>query len=176
MNESDDELYQKYRSGNRGAFDKLYERFRQPLYNYVRKSVNPNRVDELYQDIWLKVVANANANRDSYQDRSKFRQWLFTCAHNLVVDEYRKNARAELVELNDIATEDQLSDKRVTTALIQALSILPLEQRQAFHLRHELGCSVAEIAEIQECPVESAKSRLRYAYQKLKSELQEFAP
>ncbi len=175
MNASDDDLYQKYRAGNRRAFDELYERFRQPLYNYVRKSVNPDRVDELYQDIWLKVVASANSKRENYQDRARFRQWLFTCAHNLIVDEYRKNARADLVEFSEIATEDQISDEQIAAALNLAIGQLPLEQRQAFHLRHELGCSVAEIAEIQACPVESAKSRLRYAYQKLKGELKEFA-
>lgn len=169
---SDDELFRKYRSGNRRAFDALYDRFRQPLYNYVRKSVRADKVEELYQDVWLKVVAKSS----NYNERGKFRQWLFTCAHNLIVDEYRKSGKAELVEIDEVATQDLIGDEKLGQEIIRALNTLPLEQRQAFHLRHELGCAVAEIAEIQDCPVESAKSRLRYAYQKLKTELQEFQP
>jgi RNA polymerase sigma-70 factor (ECF subfamily) len=169
---SDDELYRRYRAGNGKAFDLLYERYRQPVYNYVRKSISSNKVDELYQDIWVKVVAAAN----NYKDTGKFRQWIFTCAHNLIVDEYRKNARADLVELPDLESRDLVSDDRVRQDIDRVLNELPLEQRQAFHLRHELGCAVAEIAAIQDCPVESAKSRLRYAYQKLKSQLQEYQP
>lgn len=169
---SDDELYRQYRKGNRPAFDALYERFRQPLYNYVRRSVRQNRVDEIYQDIWLKVVASAS----SYKDSGRFRQWVFTCAHNLIVDEYRRAAKAEHVVLPEIETFDAQPDASMEREIAAALKSLPLEQRQAFHLRHELGCSVAEIAEIQNCPVESAKSRLRYAYSKLKAQLKELQP
>lgn len=169
---SDDELYRKYRKGSRSAFDALYERFRQPLFNYVRRSVNPDKVDELYQDIWLKIVASSN----TYKDKGKFRQWLFTCAHNLIVDEYRRNAKADYVVLPELESSDVISDTAVERQVQLALGELPQEQRQAFHLRHELGCSVAEIASIQNCPVESAKSRLRYAYSKLKKELKDLKP
>ena len=169
---SDDELYRKYRLGHRLAFDELYTRFRQPLFNYVRRSVRADRVDEIYQDIWLKVVASAK----TYNDRGKFRQWIFTCAHNLIVDEYRKNSKAEYVTLPDLATKDNPSDAAVSKSIQQALNELPMEQRQAFHLRHELGCSVSDIAQIQDCPIESTKSRLRYAYSKLKTQLKDLKP
>ncbi|MGK0462595.1 MAG: DNA-directed RNA polymerase specialized sigma24 family protein [Candidatus Azotimanducaceae bacterium] len=53
------------------------------------------------------------------------------------------------------------------------LDLLPNEQRQAFYLRHELECSIAEIAEIQACNPEAAKSRLRYAYSKIKIQLED---
>lgn len=169
---SDDELYKKYRSGNGAAFDLLYERYRQPLYNYVRKSVNADKVDELYQDIWLKVVVSTKR----YKDSGRFRQWIFTCAHHLIVDEYRKNSRADYVALPDLESRDVITDEKIAQQIDNALSTLPMEQRQAFHLRHELGCSVAEIANIQECPIESAKSRLRYAYGKLKMQLKDYQP
>lgn len=169
---SDDELYRKYRKGHRSAFDLLYERFRQPLYNYVRRSVRGDRVDEIYQDIWLKVVAS----KASYKDSGRFRQWVFTCAHNLIVDEYRRNAKADHVPLPELESTDLYSDDNIVKEINRAMNELPLEQRQAFHLRQALGCSVAEIAEIQGCPVESAKSRLRYAYSKLKEQLQELKP
>ncbi len=45
---------------------------------------------------------------------------------------------------------------------------LPFEQQQAFYLREESGFSIREIAEIQGISKEAAKSRLRYAYAKLR--------
>ncbi len=163
---TDDELYRRYRSGNRRAFDELYERFRQPLYNYVRRSVSADRVDELYQDIWLKVIATSAR----YQNNGRFRQWVFTCAHHLIVDEYRRSSRGEEVPLPELAAPTKADDE-FKSKIDQAILRLPMEQRQAFYLRHELDCSVAEIAEIQGCATEAAKSRLRYAYAKLKDQL-----
>lgn len=165
---TDDELYRRYRSGNGRAFDELYERFRQPLYNYVRRSIPANRVDELYQDIWLKVIAS----KTRYNDKGRFRQWLFTCAHHLIVDEYRRSSRAEEVPLPELAAPAK-EDREFRSNIDEAILQLPLEQRQAFYLRHELDCSVAEIAIIQECEPEAAKSRLRYAYAKLKTQLKD---
>lgn len=48
---------------------------------------------------------------------------------------------------------------------------LPLDQRQAFYLREEQGFSIKEIAVIQNVTPEAAKSRLRYAYKKLKESM-----
>ncbi len=56
---------------------------------------------------------------------------------------------------------------------MDAVASLPLDQRQAFCLREEQGFSVREIAEIQGINREAAKSRLRYAYGKLRAALQE---
>ena len=53
----------------------------------------------------------------------------------------------------------------------EALKLLPLEQRQAFYMREELTCSIKDIAMIQGCTQEAAKSRLRYAYARLRSSL-----
>lgn len=165
---TDDELYRRYRRGNNQAFDALYARYREPIYGYLRKSLPAHRVEELYQDVWLKVIAAAKR----YNDAGRFRQWIFTCAHHLIVDEYRRASRATEVELSDIADQDNESCSPLLHNLDQALKELPFDQRQTFYLRHELECSVTEIAEIMDCKPEAAKSRLRYAYNKLRDRLE----
>ena len=52
-----------------------------------------------------------------------------------------------------------------------ALATLPTEQRDAFLLQQEAGFSLAEIAELTGARLETVKSRLRYAIQKLRVEL-----
>ncbi|MFT4797560.1 MAG: RNA polymerase sigma-70 factor (ECF subfamily) [Candidatus Azotimanducaceae bacterium] len=170
---TDDDLYRRYCSGNDRAFDQLYVRFKQPIYNYVRKSVPSHRVEELFQDVWLKVIAS----KTRYKDNGRFRQWLFTCAHHLIVDEYRRASKVDEVPFSDKAkvTNNTANESKTNLQrkIDMVLDLLPNEQRQAFYLRHELECSIAEIAEIQACNPEAAKSRLRYAYSKIKIQLED---
>jgi len=53
--------------------------------------------------------------------------------------------------------------------LLQLVAALPDVQRQAFLLRHEAGMSLADIAGAMSSGAETAKSRLRYAMQRLRS-------
>jgi RNA polymerase sigma-70 factor (ECF subfamily) len=57
------------------------------------------------------------------------------------------------------------------SAVLAAVAALPQEQREAFLLREETGLNVEEIARITDVPLETAKSRLRYAVRKLKNSL-----
>ena len=54
-----------------------------------------------------------------------------------------------------------------------AISSLPPAQREAFLMQQEGGMSVADIAEATGVPEETAKSRLRYAINKLRAQLED---
>jgi len=171
---SDDQLMVSFGRGDRPAFDLLYARYKQPLYGYLyRNCGNEASIDELFQDIWLKVIASSSR----YKRRGKFRSWIFTLAHHCIVDFYRKSARQAVKQsaveelASNQSTESSVRDSEVLLAVQTAIASLPLEQRQAFCLREESGFSVKEIAEIQDISVEAAKSRLRYAYSKLRIRL-----
>jgi RNA polymerase sigma-70 factor (ECF subfamily) len=175
---SDDQLMVSFGRGDRSAFDMLYARYKQPLYgDLYRNCGNEASIDELFQDIWLKVVASSSR----YKRQGKFRSWIFTMAHHCIVDFYRKSGRqavGQVVEqsvvdefASDQSTENIVQDREILLAVQAAIACLPLEQRQAFCLREESGFSVKEIAEIQDISVEAAKSRLRYAYGKLRERL-----
>lgn len=171
---SDDQLMVSFGRGDRSAFDLLYARYKQPLYGYLyRNCGNEASIDELFQDIWLKVIASSSR----YKRRGKFRSWIFTLAHHCIVDFYRKSARQAVKQsaveelASNQSTESSVRDSEVLLAVQTAIASLPLEQRQAFCLREESGFSVKEIAEIQDISVEAAKSRLRYAYVKLRIKL-----
>lgn len=60
-------------------------------------------------------------------------------------------------------------------AILAALAILPAEQREAFVLQAESGMSVEQIASVTGTSFETAKSRLRYARDKLKALLRDYA-
>ena len=61
--------------------------------------------------------------------------------------------------------------KEAVEILVTAISGLPLEQRQVVLLRHTAGLPFHEIAEIVGSPLNTIKSRMRYALEKLEREL-----
>lgn len=173
---SDDQLMVSFGRGDQLAFDTLYARYKQPLYGYLfRNCGNEASIDELFQDIWLRVVASASR----YKRRGRFRSWIFTLAHHCIVDYYRKTGRQSVEQPGDedlphrMSTEGDVEVSEVLNAVREAIGGLPLDQRQAFCLREESGFSIREIAEIQGITAEAAKSRLRYAYRKLRLRLKD---
>lgn len=170
-----------YRDGDARAFDTLYTRYKGSLYRYLLRQCSVAAVaEELFQDIWFNLIRA----RDRYEPRAKFATFLFSMAHNRLIDHYRKNSRsvpisydddpddAPLVERvsgdhrDDPAWQAEIGEQsRQLQALIQAL---PEAQREAFLLREEADLSLEEIAAATGVNAETAKSRLRYAVNKLK--------
>ena len=181
-NPADDaELMLSYARGESRAFDVLYERHKAPLYRYLLRQCRDRAVaDDLFQEVWGKVISN----RKRYQARAKFATFLYRIAHNCAVDQFRRRARhrddhSDPVEdssdtLAAPATERPdrlLADAQFRAAFQQALDALPEDQRTAFLLYEESGLSLEEIGEITGVGMETAKSRLRYAVNKLRKAL-----
>jgi RNA polymerase sigma-70 factor (ECF subfamily) len=136
---------------------------------------------DLFQEVWSHLIAA----RARYEPRAKFATFLFHIAHNCAIDYFRRDlnlrrvmpahdAEASLLEAE--VPEHQRPDRvaefvEQQSAVLAAVAALPQEQREAFLLREETGLNVEEIARITDVPVETAKSRLRYAVRKLKNSL-----
>jgi RNA polymerase sigma-70 factor (ECF subfamily) len=170
----DEELMLAYRDGDARAFETLYARHRGALYRFVLRSLKDRAVaEELFQEAWIRVIDA----RGRYAPSAKFTTWLYTIAHNLMVDHWRRKGLV-LVELNDEhASPDnpvrQVEARQSAARFLQALEALPPAQREAFLLYEEGGLSVAEIAAATGTNEEAAKSRLRYATAKLKAAIDE---
>ena len=137
----------------------------------VRAIKHGGQAEELYQEVWIRVIEA----RARYTPQARFTTWLYTIAHNLLVDHWRKKGLT-LVALDseDVALESanpaRVAEGREAVArFMQALEALPAAQREAFLLHEEAGLTVAEIAAATGAGEEAAKSRLRYAMAKLKA-------
>jgi len=170
-----------YAAGNADAFETLYQRYKAPLYGFVSKQSSNELVDELFQDIWLKVI---NA-RNSYQVKASFKTWLYHLARNRIIDQYRRNTIKPVhndgAELDDMEStsvaqpEKYLDNQNQYDVLLIAITALPREQKEVFLLREEAGLSIEQIAETCGINFETAKSRLRYAMKKLRGAFDETA-
>lgn len=184
---ADETLMQAFAAGDARAFETLYDRHALPVWRFVQRSVRDAALaDDLVQDVWFSLVRQA----PKYEPRARFRTWLFTLAHHRMVDHWRTHkAHASL----DAETEDgaaladtlaadsgfgpvrQLQSREQAQALLDALAALPLPQREAFLLQAEGGLSLAEIAQATGVNAETAKSRLRYARERLRHTLEALA-
>jgi RNA polymerase sigma-70 factor (ECF subfamily) len=183
--DTDEHLIAAYRAGDASAFDRVYLRHRGGVYRYVLRHVrNRAEADELHQDVWLRVVQA----RDTFDLGSSFGSWLYRIARNRVIDHWRR--RRPQVSLDDDGADggapllDALAAASTSEPLHANLAIedkqrleralggLPPAQRDAFLLHVEGGLAIAEIATITSMPAEAIKSRLRYAYAKLRDAME----
>lgn len=174
-------LMLRYRDGDAAAFDALYARHKDGLYRYLlRLCLDPDAAEDLFQEAWGKLIAA----RRRYRPTARFSTYLYRVAHNCFVDHYRRHRSRGQERDADAAAlpaTDGDPDREAERALARAhldrlLAELPTEQRDAFLLREEGGFSVAEIAEVTGVGAETAKSRLRYAYRKLREGFAVLAP
>ena len=186
LSDSDEALIAGYAGGDVGAFERLYRRHELAVWRYLQRNVRDQAVaDELLQEVWFAVARDAAR----YSPSSRFTSWLFTIAHHRMIDFVRgRRMHTSLdVLLEDAAAVPSLAADpsagplaRVTAqddleAITRALGLLPAEQREAFLLQAEGGLSVEEIAAVTAASFETTKSRLRYAKQKLRELLKEYA-
>jgi RNA polymerase sigma-70 factor (ECF subfamily) len=183
MDESrtDETLMLAYRDGEMAAFEALYARHRARLFRYLlHQCGRREQADEMFQEIWMSVIRA----RGGYEVSAKFTTWLYRIAHNRVIDGFRTSGRRAEFEVD--ADDGDLPDCPAPSAaqpermleraqlggrLLAAIEALPAPQRDAFLLVTEGGLTVEEIANATGIGFETAKSRLRYAYARLRNEL-----
>jgi RNA polymerase sigma factor (sigma-70 family) len=193
--ETDENLMLRFGRGEAAAFEFLYQRHESRVFRYLRRNVkNEATANDLMQEVWFAVVRGAG----NYQPTAKFTTWLFTIAHNRMVDMIRANHRLQSLDAAEVAdpegrhAEDlslldrlaadrkleplaQVQSQDEAAALLIAVEQLPAEQRSAFLLQAEGELSVEEIADATGSNFETVKSRLRYARAKLRQLLWEYA-
>ena len=185
--ESDEDLIERYGRGDAAAFETLYRRHEMRIWRYLQRHVNNRAIaDELMQEVWFAVARDAQR----YEATARFTTWLFTIAHNRMIDSIRKSRRQ--TSLDTLGHEAEAVVQQLTAdpragpfaaavaqdqagGLARALEKLPAEQREAFLLQAEGGLSVEEIAAMTDSSFETTKSRLRYARTKLRELLEEYA-
>ena len=175
---SDESLMLAYADGQLSAFEQLYARHRTRLYRFLLRQLRDGALaDELFQDIWQRVIAA----REDWTPEASFASWLYRIAHNRLADHWRAlkyrppapdNADERTARIPDHDTPERvLSEFEQRRQLQLALDELPEEQREVILLRLEQELTLEEIGAITGVGRETVKSRLRYAMDKLRARL-----
>ena len=171
---TDEALMQSYSKGYVQAFDTLYLRHKRALYLFLLRQINDRGVcEEIVSDTWMAVIKQAGC----YTPTAKFKTWLYRIANNRLVDFWRSRRFKEYKtaylyeELLSVADVRQRAEDDIEIEqLANRLKMLNADQLNSLLLKIE-GFSLKEIAEITNTKEETAKSRVRYASNKLKRRL-----
>lgn len=175
---ADEDLIACYLRGDMGAFDRLYRRHDRKTFAFVRQMLHPTdraTVEDLHQEGWLAVASKAAS---FVPGKGRFSTWLYTVLRNRVLDHLRARPPAgdDAADPDEFASaaagpEQLLVAKRLVQAVEGGLLRLSVEQREAFLLFSVVELSLAEVADVTQAPLETAKTRLRYARDALRHRL-----
>lgn len=154
----------------RNTFD-LDEAFHQhgrEIYLFCRNAIgDPGAAEECAQETFLRAW-KAGERYDS--DQASVRTWLFAIARNVIRDAFRKRARLpEPVDESRIrGLSAQATDPSQSLILVEALTSLSPEHREAIVAIHVVGLSYAELSATTEVPVATLRSRTHYGLRALR--------
>ena len=182
-------LMLRVKRGDRAAFAELVEKYKQPLFNFVFRTLrDETETEDVAQNTFLQVWKS----RARYERTAKFSTWLFTIARNLCLNEIRRRSRhpADSLEETHAEHDDQPSrqyeDKKVflpTENVLQvelaqkieeALDELPENQRTAILLCRQDEVSYEEIAKILGYSLSATKSVIHRGRETLKEKLKPY--
>ena len=183
MERADKELIQGYLSGEVSALELLVDRYKKQLFGYIMNMTrNPHEADEVFQEVWLKVIRKLSRYRDK-----NFLGWLVRIAHNCIIDRARKRKPARSLDevgpdgetlgatlSTDMPGPDGLAEMGELGRQIEdAVSTLPADQKEVFLMRVKAGLPFKEIARVQRTSINTALARMQYALAKLRTLLRE---
>jgi RNA polymerase sigma-70 factor (ECF subfamily) len=178
----DVELVERHRAGDLQAFDEVYARFGEMVYNLaVRLSANREEAADLTQEIFLRVYRHLG----SFGGRSTLKTWVFRVAVNHCRDRLSRHV-PPMQSIDDSSEEggvviadpgrgpEELAmaadeGRRVTRGLAR----LPQVFREAVVLRDLEGLSYEEIAEVLGVRVGTVRSRIARGREQLRLLLEE---
>lgn len=181
--QSDQDLIHLYIQGNEAGLVELIRRYQSKIYTSIYLLVkDEDLAEDIFQDTFIKVINTLKANK--YNEEGKFLPWVSRIAHNLVIDHFRREKRAPMINNGDDfdifevlgnydeSTEDRMVREQTHKDLKKLIQLLPSEQKEVLIMRHFAEMSFKEIADITGVSINTALGRMRYALNNLRKMMQ----
>ena len=173
---SDGEVVARVLEGERDAFRVLVQRHQDMLYGHAVRMTGQG---DVAADLVQESLVKAYTSLDRCRNPDRFGAWAFRIVSNRCKD-YLKNVRRSNVALDDVGPvaggmdpEDDLERGELRSRLDRALERLPVDQREAFVMKHEEDRSYGEMAELVGTSVGALKMRVHRARETLQELLEE---
>lgn len=186
---SDEDLMHRAKAGDREAFGLLVERWKQPVHNFVFRTLpDADEAQDLAQAVFVQLWKSVSR----YERSARFSTFLFTIARNLCLNEIRRRSRHPASSLDETRSEDEsplshsIPDPSALSAdqsaqrselfekVEEAVADLPEKQRTALILCREGELSYEEIGGILGTSLQATKSLIHRARETLKAKLKPY--
>lgn len=173
---TDEQLAERYVCGDNRAFDELLKRTQSKVFNYIHSVVKDEALaDDLFQDTFVKVINKLQMGQ--YADTGKFQAWVTRIAHNLIMDHFRHEKTAKIIDTDndlDLTTykgssalresrENEIVYDQTLVYAKKVMDALPEAQKEVVYMRYYQELSFKEIADITNVSINTALGRMRYA-------------
>ena len=161
------------------AFRTLFNEIGPKVRNFMlQQGADPALAEELAQETLLTVWRKAALYS---ADKGSPTTWIYTIARNLRTDHIRRqrawqeltDEHAEAIPSDDAPADDVISERQRQSRVQAVLKDLPPEQLEVVTLAFMEGLPHGEIAQRLSLPLGTVKSRIRLAYQKLRTALED---
>lgn len=176
--DDDRQLLGRWQAGDEAAGADLFRRYYAPVLRFFRSKVGPQAPD-LVQRCFLACIES----RLRIREGANFRSFVFGVARNVLLMHFRGSRRdRDHIDFTERSAEDLgatptslLAREREAQLLLQALRSIPLEYQIVLELYYWEGLNSREIADIDDTPEPTIRTRLRRAKLRLEQRLGELA-
>lgn len=148
-NISDTELMELVSTGNRGAFEMMYNTYKKPLYNFLLNLVRGDEkvAEDLLQDTFLKAYHKAG----QFKEGGKLTSWLWAIAKNNAYDSFKKKDALNFTVSLENDEGEQMNTEELVVEMTDAeqLMVKKLERDQVKHCIDKLKDSQKEVVLMQ---------------------------
>lgn len=167
---------QKLKQGDLKAFDELFNKYSQRLYNFSFKYMKEDEAaEDVIQDVFLYIWEK----RDSLKPDESFNGYLFTIAHNIIRKHFNKKRRDNVFKdhliyelLKQDNNLDQVIDYRFLLEKVESIiESLPDRRKEIFIKRKYYSLSLKEIAKELAISPGTVEKQLTVAQKQIRMEL-----
>jgi len=161
-------------AGDEPALTAFYAKLNRRVYAFaLRRLSDP----DLAEEVVVETLYEAWRHAGRFEGRSRVSTWLLGIAHHKALDKLRGNASRQAEELGEEAeqvadpspdTYTHIAQRQQREQIGNCMETLPDEQREALHLVFYEDMSLGEIAQLQDCPENTVKTRLFHARRKMR--------
>jgi RNA polymerase sigma-70 factor (ECF subfamily) len=169
----DKRLIWRLKRGDREALRLIYEKYKDGLLTIAASLLHDTyAAEDVLHDVFVSFAAGVS----QLELRGSLRRYLIACIINRVRDRFRKS-KHQVVELDEAEAAGSSLDEpeqvimfsEESRLLANALSQLPLEQRETIILHLTGGMKFKQIANIQGLSISTVQGRYRYGLNKLRT-------
>lgn len=167
-------LVWRFKCGNREAFCRIYEKYRDGLLRLAVSLLNDaGTAEDVVHDVFTSFIRGGR----EFELTGSLKGYLATCVANRarnVNRAYRRQQNVGLDKAGLMASDCKRPDQWITCSeelrqLSNALAQLPYSQRETITLHLQAGMKFREIAEFQDVPLNTVQSRYRCGLEKLRA-------
>jgi RNA polymerase sigma-70 factor (ECF subfamily) len=168
-------LIRQVADGDEAGFQVLYARYSRRLYAYALRIVgNPAVAQDVLQESLIAIWQGAGR----FRGEGRVIAWLLSIVHHKALHVLRRQPDLALEPMEaflpdgSARLEDKAARREQHSLLRKGLDSMSVEHRGVLELVFYQGLGLQETADVCGCPVGTVKSRLNYAKQALRGELQ----